>query len=384
MLIEKLFLTQFKNYKICSLSFSPKINFIVGNNGNGKTNLLEAISMLCFTKSFLLNSDDECVMLGENYFNIRGEFNNLKHNRKSVQYNYDKSGSEKKILINKELLSKYSEHIGTIPVVILSPKDIVLTTGSPSERRRNFDILISQASPVYLDNLRKYSRTLKQKNSLLKESLQTDSLEKVVDGWNEKLAEYGSQIIKKRLQFTSEMQILMDKIFPELVDNYQPIIKYVNEQMDYENKSDENLQSAFYECLKNNFRDEVSRKLSLAGIQRDDFQFSMIKNGEEFAIRNFASQGEHKTFLIALKLCEFEYLKGNLMRTTEEVPIMLFDDIFSELDGSRISRFAKLVNRYGQVFITTANNGTIMNFNNGGINESSTIKVEYGAASYAN
>lgn len=360
MLLEELHLENFKNYASCSISFSPKLNFIFGGNGNGKTNILEAISLLCYTKSFLFNSEPDCVKYGEPGFGIKGDFVNKVTTKSSVRFTYDKEAVLKELHHSGEKVKKVNEFIGSFPLVVLSPQDLRLTIGTPLERRRNFDLLLSQISKIYLDDLRSYNKAVKQKNSLLRDNLisrkySQKELRSLLESWNEELLGFGLKIIIRRLDFIEEFRSYLLSCFDKIVGKrYKPVISYQSEAIEEVPSADvnsikDNLEKLFAEKLDA----EIKRGISLAGPHRDNYIFSMEKDGEIFDMRTFASQGEHKTFVVSLKLSEFDYIKENLDHKNTGAPILLLDDVFSELDKSRIRKISKMITGYNQVFLTT-------------------------------
>ncbi len=397
MLLENLHLDNFKNYGNCSFSFSPKLNFIFGENGNGKTNILEAISMLCWSKSFLLNAESDCVKHGENSFSLNGAFKNSIEIQQSVKFRYDKAENDKQLFFGNEKVTRLNEFIGNFPLVVLSPQDIKLTTGTPHDRRRNFDMLISQISRVYLDDLRNYNRVIKQKNSLLKSNLlnkrySAAELKSFVETWNEELVLFGVKILIRRLDFLEDFKLYLANCFKEIVGSrYIPVISYESDVfgvMDREHvEKDFSDIPKIMEYLRLNINDkmeaEIKRGISLAGPHRDNYIFRMEKDGQMFDVRTFASQGEHKTFVVSLKLSEFGYLKSTLEHTSIGEPVLLLDDVFSELDKSRITKISSLITGYNQVFITTTDYG-YMDLLKSNFNEIKSYQIINGSASLVN
>jgi DNA replication and repair protein RecF len=362
MLLESLRLHNFKNYKSSSLSFSPGLNFIYGENGNGKTNLLESISMLCYTKSFLQNSENECLKYGERSFEISGQFKNASDSLNKIKLTYKNETNEKEIFYNNEKVTAKNEFIGKFPLVVLSPKDTKLTTGSPQERRRNFDLLISQVSRVYLKDLRSLNRVLKQKNSLLKNNLvnkrySKTELRDMIALWNDEIVEYGVKILIRRLDFIEGFKDYLLESFNKIVgSSYVPLISYESDLLEpglSEAQDVDSIRGNFKELLGKKMDLEMSRGISVVGPQRDNYVFRMEKDGELFDVRIFASQGEHKTFIVALKLSEFEYINDNLENLNTGKPILLLDDVFSELDKKRIKKISGILKDFNQVFLTT-------------------------------
>lgn len=362
MFLEKLHLENFKNYSACTLAFNRKLNFIFGENGNGKTNILEAISMLCYTKSFLLNSDADCVNYAETAFCLSGEFCNDSGSGNKVKMTYNREENSKTLMHGNEKVGRMNEFIGLFPLIVLSPRDLKLTTGTPHDRRRNFDLLISQVSRMYLDDLKNYNRVIKQKNSLLRDNLfngrySRRELITLIEPWNEELADFGLKILLRRLDFIEEFKVYLNLCFSEIVGNrYLPVISYQSDILTgcgETQKDVSSLREEFNAKLKEKLDLEIMRGISLLGPHRDNYIFEMEKDGKLFDIRTFASQGEHKTFVVSLKLSEFGYMKENLRYSNTGEPLLLLDDVFSELDKSRINKISSMISSYNQVFLTT-------------------------------
>jgi DNA replication and repair protein RecF len=362
MILEDLFLADFKNYHNCSFSFSPKLNFIYGENGNGKTNILEAISMLCYTKSFLMNAEADCVKYGENAFEITGNFRNRVDSKSTVKFLYHGEDNVKQLICDNDKVTRSNDFLGRFPLVVLSPYDLKLTMGLQQDRRRNFDLLISQISRVYLNDLRKYSKIIKQKNSLLKDNLITKrysnkELKELVGVWNSELLDLAVKLMIRRLDFVEEFKSYITSCFERIVGNrYAPVISYqsdIFEEADITAYNIDTLKNKLQSVLEEKLDAEIKRGISLAGPHRDNYMFYMNKSGEMFEMRTSASQGEHKTFVVALKLSEFGYINENLKHTNTGEPVLLLDDVFSELDKGRIKRISELITDFNQVFVTT-------------------------------
>ncbi len=362
MVIEYLHLADFKNYHNSSFSFSKKLNFIYGENGNGKTNVLEAVSMLCYTKSFLMNSEADCVKYGKNAFEILGDFRNRVDSKSRVKFLYHKEENEKQLSCDNDKVTRSNDFIGRFPLVVLSPYDLKLTNGTQADRRRNFDLLISQVSRVYLNDLRKYTKIIKQKNSLLKENLTSNrygynELKELLSVWNSELLNLAVKLMIRRLDFIEEFRAFVVACFERIVGiKYIPVISYQSEILDEPEASGydvELLKQKLQRILEEKMDPEIKRGISLAGPHRDNYLFSMNKRGEMFDMKTFASQGEHKTFVVSLKLAEFGYINENLKHTNTGEPILLLDDIFSELDKSRVNKISELITEFNQIFVTT-------------------------------
>lgn len=364
MILRKFKLVNYRNYAGQELEFNPKFNYIYGNNGHGKTNILEAVSLLTFGKSFIGSGEIDCVKFGADEFFVTGEFTNEIDNMDLVVLNYNKEARKKTYHLNKEPVRSFSSELfGRIPVVFLSPHSLNITYGNPGERRRFFDIMISQTGTIYLDNLKKLVKLIRLKNALLKKGSSYSPADKqdLLASYNEKLADVSSDIIYRRLLFLKEFRTFFEKNFKYLTteDNYCSINYYsdVIGEVKYDDIDDftpgeikEKLEAA----LEAKRKEEMDRGLTLVGPQRDDFLFKLEKDrnedtGEVFDLKNHASQGEHKTFVVALILAEFDFLKEK----RDTAPLLLLDDILSELDSGRVSKIIAHLKDFGQIFLTT-------------------------------
>ncbi|MBK6877666.1 MAG: DNA replication and repair protein RecF [Ignavibacteria bacterium] len=357
MIIDKIVLRNFRNYEVQELDFNSKFNFICGNNGQGKTNILEGVSFLTYGKSFLGSTESDCVKLGSSRFAVEGVFKNDIGNTELITVSYDLPQRQKSVLRNKEKVSSFSAEIfGRFPVVFLSPASLAVTYGTPSERRKYFDIMLSQASPVYLDCLKELARLLKQKNSLLRShahhgKFSAQDFSGMLSSFNEKLAIVSAETVKRRIAFLHEFRKFFEKSFSFLItEDQHAIIEYQSDAFGDCEKEKDDLAGSFLRHFENKAREEAVRGVTLCGPQRDDYLFSMEKGNDRFLLKSFASQGEHKTFLVALKLAEYEYLKS----CKSTAPVLLLDDILSELDHSRVAQIVSHLKDYGQIFLTTA------------------------------
>lgn len=375
MVLKRIKLKDFRNYVFQNIELNNKFNFIYGNNGHGKTNILEGISFVTFGKSFLGSPDQDCVRFGTDEFFIDSIFENDLGNEYFVSLNYNTVAKKKTYHLNKEKVSRFSSEIfGKFPVVFFSPHSLNITYGNPSERRKFFDILISQTSRVYLDYLKDLSRLLKQKNALLK-SYQSDrqyserDFKYLLNSINESLIDVTIEVLIRRLSFIKEFKVYFEKNFRNLLKTDDvPIIKYYSELMsdlcltpdDILDINKEEIKAKISGYFKKRESEEISRGLSLIGPQRDDYIFSLDKytsgdgkNVNEFELKNFASQGEHKTFVIGLKLAEFYYILDKLGSS----PILLLDDILSELDAERVFKIISHLKDFGQIILTSVDTG---------------------------
>ena len=339
MIIKELSLINFKNHPERNFDFSPQINCFVGNNGVGKTNILDALHYLSVAKSFLGNKDLNNIKNDEDFFTIEGKIDDgEKENIIKVQQPKD---AKKIIKKNDKPYDRIADHIGFLPSVIISPYDSNLISDSGESRRKFLDAMISQTDSEYLFNLIQYQKTVQQRNALLKDFARNryfdaDSLEI----YNEPLIKFGTKIFEKRREFT-------DSIVP-LIQNYYEIISKGNEQVSviYESDLREN---SFKTLLQENLEKDRILTYTSKGIHKDDLLFEM--NG--ISMKKTASQGQQKSFLIALKLSQMNRIK----ELTGKTPILLLDDIFDKLDDSRVAQLIELVNQehFGQIFITDTN-----------------------------
>jgi len=337
MYIEKISLLNFKNYAELELSFSRHINLLTGLNGSGKTNLLDAIYCLCLTKSFLASTDQQMIHSRQAYFSALGWFG---ENSKEFKIQYDFDGKKKNFTVDKKSYSKISEHIGEFPAIVLTPHDTDLIRNGAEDRRRFFDTLFSQADHAYLEALIRYTHFLKQRNALLKQASEGIMIDRILmDAYDHNLLQSGKIIAEKRHKYVQHLL----PVFQE----YYNLLSPEHEQTDIEYET--HVLSPDFESI---FKDSYSKDLILQrtnkGVHKDDFKF--VINNEP--IKHYGSQGQQKTFMIALKLAQYELLKD----CTGHIPILLMDDIFDKLDDLRIEKLIALVQKYvtGQLFISDA------------------------------
>lgn len=367
MILKRIVLKNFRNYSGQEINFNNKFNFIYGNNGQGKTNILEAVSYSTYGKSFLGSSESDCVKFGGTEFFVESDFINDLGNKDFIVINYDSHKKSKTVHRNKQKVNSFSAEVfGRFPLVFLSPKSLNITYGNPSDRRKFFDILISQTSNLYLDHLKELAKTLKQKSALLREyslhrKFTFSELKNLLNSYNEKLSDISSRVLFKRINFLREFESYFDKNFQFLLkQDHKGSITYSSDITgDIIPKNSEigldELRSLTEKILLQKANEEIKRAVTLVGPQRDDYVFKLCKQEKEkpitFDLKNFASQGEHKTFLLALKLSEYDFLKSS--KSTS--PVLLLDDILSELDEERVSMIISHLKDYGQIFLTTTN-----------------------------
>jgi len=336
MIVRSLELSNFKNHKSRNFAFSPSINCFVGNNGVGKTNVLDALHYLSFGKSFLGNTDQGNILIGENFFLLHALLsNNDRDYTLRIQYALN---SKKIIKKNDKSYDRMSDHIGFLPSVIISPYDNNLISDSGESRRRFLDSMISQTDTEYLHHIIQYQKAVVQRNSLLKnfhknKYFDADSLEI----YNQILIKSGNIIFNKRKEFIEK--------FSPIVKRFYKVVSGGVEEINISYKSDL-LKDDFKEILNKNIERDKILTYTSKGTHKDDLVFSI----NEFLLRKIGSQGQQKTFLIGLKLAQMQMIKD----ITRKSPILLLDDIFDKLDDKRVSQLIRLVNEenFGQIFIT--------------------------------
>ena len=336
MFIKTLKIINFKNHSEKSFDFSSEINCFVGNNGAGKTNILDALHYISMGKSFLGNSDFQNIKEDENFFSIESEIEGEEKND-IIKILLQKE-AKKIIKKNEKTYERMADHIGFLPSVMISPYDANLISDGGESRRKFLDAMISQTDSEYLFNLIQYQKTLQQRNALLKyfqknRTFDIDSLEI----YNEPITKFGTQIFKKR-------QLFVEAILPT-IQHFYTIISKGNEKVTVIYESDLN-EDNFENLLTKNLEKDRQLTYTSKGIHKDDLRFEMNGN----LIKKFGSQGQQKSFLIALKLAQIKRIK----EITNKKPILLLDDIFDKLDDNRVSQLIELVNEqnFGQIFIT--------------------------------
>ncbi len=339
-------LQTFRNHEATEIGCALGRNVFFGNNGEGKTNILEAISYLCLTKSFYASSDATAVQFGQSGFTVSAIAVSDIDVSYKIDVSYSRDAKEKKIAVNNGVIEDKSSIIGMFPVVVLSPENANVTSGTPADRRRFIDVVISQSNKSYLQDLIEYRRILRQRNRVLFESKAGQrTSQDLLEPWNENLIKRGSQISQRRAQFVQEFS-------PYLVDAYiriagrgeEPSIGYDSSIKTDNSLTIEQAQTFFRRELEQQRVEEQKLGTTLVGPHKDELVFEI--NG--LSLKTFASQGQHKTFLVALKVAEFFYLREQC----QETPVLLLDDVFSELDGPRSEKLLALTANLGQTFIT--------------------------------
>lgn len=341
--LEKLSLTNFKNYEDGRYTFGQQVNVIVGPNGSGKTNLLDAIYFLSLSKSAFQNQDALSILHDADYFILDGIF--AEHER-LVQITISLQRGQRKVLMaDKKPYERISEHIGRFPVVLMAPNDTDLVREHSEDRRHFFDGVFSQLDPDYLRDYMAYQQVLKQRNSLLKlfaERSQVDN--DMLDTYDEPLLDLGQKIYNRRRQFIDEFLPGFREHYAYLSDGREDVNIVYESEVGNPSFADE-----FRHFRR---RDTVLQRTTM-GIHKDDFLFLIgDSSGQTLPLKKFGSQGQQKTFVIALKLAQFDQLQAG----KGVKPILLLDDIFDKLDDRRIGKLIQRMDEgaFGQLFITDA------------------------------
>ncbi|WP_046744559.1 DNA replication/repair protein RecF [Kordia zhangzhouensis] len=336
MFLKKLSLINYKNFDSNSFDFNPKINCLVGNNGVGKTNVLDAIYHLSFGKSYFNPVATQNIKHGEDFFVIEGLYE--KTEREESIICSLKKGQKKVVKRNGKAYDKLSEHIGFLPLVIISPADRDLIIEGSDTRRKFMDSVISQSNKKYLQNLINYNKVLSQRNSLLKYF----ALNATFDGdtlsiYNEQLSQIGSEIYDERKKFLEAFVPIFMKRY-NAISNQKEVVTIVYKSQLHEH--------GFKFLLEENFAKDKVLQYTSVGIHKDDLSFTIASH----PIKKFGSQGQQKSFLTALKLAQFDFIK----EVSKVTPILLLDDIFDKLDEQRVASIVSLVNNddFGQIFIS--------------------------------
>lgn len=338
MWLKRISILNYKNLEQVDLAFSRKMNCIIGRNGMGKTNLMDAVYYLSFCKSATNPIDSQNIRHDQDFFVVQGFYETDAGDPEEV-YCGLKRRQKKQFKRNKKEYTRLSDHIGLIPLVMVSPADSLLIAGGSEERRRFMDVVISQFDREYLDALIRYNKALLQRNTLLKAEVEPE--EELMAVWEEAMAASGEVVYRKRREFIDE--------FIPVFQSYYSYISQGREQVSlaYESHAAE---GNLLELLAAGRQRDRIMGYSLKGVHKDD----LIMQLGDFPIKREGSQGQNKTYLIALKLAQFEFLKRTGSHTT---PIVLLDDIFDKLDASRVEQIVKLVagDSFGQIFITDTN-----------------------------
>tara|TARA_B100000945_G_scaffold98386_1_gene77052 strand:- start:301 stop:1389 length:1089 start_codon:yes stop_codon:yes gene_type:complete len=334
--LKKISIINYKNILDKEYELNPKINCFVGDNGVGKTNILDAVYHLSMGKSYFNVKNDQLINRGKDYMLVDGVFK-LNNKNESIIFSL-KIGEKKVLKRNGKPYKKFSNHIGLIPVVLISPYDNDLINEGSSERRKFIDSIISQNDKEYLINLIAYTRVIQNRNKLLKQYNKSVDFDlDTIRVYDDQIYKLSDPIFKARDKFIKEFTPLVLEKYKNISDDKEKIsIEY---KSDLINNNIENL-------IKDSFQKDVIIQYTSVGLHKDDFIFNIDEN----RIKRFGSQGQQKSFLIALKLAQFDYLKNK----TGNSPILIMDDIFDKLDLMRVKRIVEIVNstNFGQLFLS--------------------------------
>lgn len=338
MILENISIINYKNIKGVNLDLSPKINCLIGHNGVGKTNFLDAIYYLSFCRSANNPIDSQIIMHDENFFMLEGNYRTEQGDIENI-YCGMKRGTKKHFKRNKKEYKRLSQHIGLVPLIYVSPSDSSLIEGGSEERRRLMDVVISQYDHSYIGLLSNYNKALQQRNALLKMEEEPDS--SLLDIWEQEMARNGELLFQKRLAFVDELVPVFQQIYQQISGQREIVsLRYISH------------------CQRGPLLDVIQRDrfkdravgYSLHGVHRDDLEMLI----GDFQMKREGSQGQNKTFVLALKLAQFDFLRRTSSTTT---PLLLLDDIFDKLDAQRVESIVQLVSgdNFGQIFITDTN-----------------------------
>ena len=343
MFIQRLSLTDFKNYSSAEIPFSEQVNCLLGDNGAGKTNILDSIYYLCLCKSYFNPVDHQNIRHDQDFFRIEGIFS--KDSAEETIVCKVQHGKRKEFEHNKVKYDRLSEHIGRYPVVIITPDDKELINGGASERRRFMDSTLAQIDNQYLSDLMSYNKVLSQRNATLKSFGERGIFEEQeLEVWDAQMTKLGKYIYDKR-------KSLYKELFP-LIQDYYALISNKNEVSGSEYRSDL-ADGDFDKLLIDSRQKDRALQRTVVGIHRDDIILSM----DGYPLKKFGSQGQKKSFLTALKLAQFDLIQ----KAKDVKPLLLLDDVFDKLDRKRVKQLMGLIaeDHFGQIIITDTNENRI-------------------------
>lgn len=362
--IERINLKNFRNYKELDINLCKGVNIFYGQNAQGKTNIIESVYMASTGKSHRTQKDMEIIRWNSENAKIK-----IDYQKEDAEENieiYLNKGLKKQIKKNGVRIFKIGDLIGNLNTVIFSPDHMKIIKDGPVERRRFIDIILSQVKPGYYYNLVQYLRTLEQRNNLLDEAKTNSSMLKTIDIWNEQLADFGTKIIRERDNFICSILSMAADTHKKISNEKEKLnIKY-NSSIEYYNNSEKEIKENFIKALENNIKMDMKRSVTHKGPHRDDILFFI--NGTE--VKTYSSQGQQRTTLLSLKISELKYIKEE----TGELPVLLLDDVFSELDKERQKYLIEFIKDI-QTILTCTNVEYIENFI---IKETKIFKVEEG------
>lgn len=337
--IEDISIVNYKNFNEVNVEFSSKLNCFIGRNGAGKTNLLDAVYYLSFCKSFFNSIDQLNINHNESFFILNGKYKRFDSDE-TISVGL-KKGQKKQFKRNSKVYKKLVEHIGLLPLVMITPSDVNLILGGSDERRKFMDGVISQYNQNYLNDLLKYNRALLQRNNLLKQFASERYFDaELLSVWNMQLVEHGTKIHKQRMVFVEKL-IPVFQYYYSFISGGNEKVSLVHQSGLYEEK--------FEELLKGSLQKDRAVQYTTQGIHKDDLIYYI----GDYPIKKMGSQGQKKTYLVALKLAQFDFIK----EISGLKPILLLDDVFDKLDQYRVEQIVKVVagEQFGQIFLTDTN-----------------------------
>ncbi|MGE4587594.1 MAG: DNA replication/repair protein RecF [Mangrovibacterium sp.] len=339
MYLEHLSLVNFKNLEELDLRFSPGLNCFIGNNGAGKTNLMDAVYYLSFCKSFLNPVDSMNIRHHAGFFVIQGKYRRLEQEENI--YCGVKNGEKKHFKRNRKEYKRLSGHIGLLPLVIVTPSDTSLITGGSEDRRKFLDALISQYDAVYLDQLIRYNRALQQRNIQLKQFASGNFFSRdMLEVWDEQIIRFGKMIHEKRVEYILKLEPVFQQYYELISGGREKTGLHYQSQL---------TDDAFENLMQGNMKKDCLLQYTTAGIHKDDIRFAL----DEHPLKKLGSEGQKKTYLVALRLAQYDFIK----QMSGLTPLLLLDDIFDKLDKHRVKQLIGLVanDHFGQIFITDTN-----------------------------
>ena len=338
MILKKISILNYKNIQVADLTFSPKLNCLIGHNGEGKTNLLDAVYYLSFCRSAFNPIDSQVIMHDRDFFVLDGMYLNDMGDEERI-YCGMKRGTRKRFKRNQKEYKRLSQHIGLIPLIFVSPADTALIDGGSDGRRRFLDMVISQLDHSYIELLSRYNKALTQRNALLKAEQELDGA--LMEILEQEMATQGEAIYAKRDAFVREFIPVFQTIYDHVSGCHETVsLQYISHAQ----------RGPLLDVIQRDRHKDRAVGYSFHGVHRDDLE--MMIGG--YQLKREGSQGQNKTYVLALKLAQFDFLKRTASSTT---PLLLLDDIFDKLDAGRVERIVNMVagDAYGQIFITDTN-----------------------------
>lgn len=329
MMIIKIHLQNFRNYENETIQFQPGTNILLGDNGQGKTNIIEAIYYLLTGKSYRVHREQELLRWNQSEFHLYGDFL-INHHKISLESHYQ--DKKKMIKINQVPCQRLSDFVGTVNVIFFSPDDLVMIKGGPAERRRFLDLHIAQMSPKHVSILNAYNKAMHQKNALLKSYTDKNYKYSQIQLWNEQIIHLGNKIILNRYDLTQRLQDAAEPIYANLSSKKEKLQIVYNS---LGKKSAEEAVNEFENLLNDKLDQEIERQMILVGPHRDDLQILL----NDRSGRLYASQGQQRSLVLSLKLAELELIR----QEKGEYPLLLLDDVLSELDHFRRDYLVKFI-----------------------------------------